>query len=683
MGVETVDIEFRARLDDFKKAVESTPGMTKKAARELTSAWVSEIKKAEKQGGDSIQSAAKEAEKLEKLAGAIGGTVGDGIRSIGTFAKGAGAGLSDVGMQLAAIGVAAGAVMLTVGAVFSLGSSAVATARGIEETVKALGEQDSAVARNAEGIRAANAALEASDASFDRLALTLTGLVAPAIEEVAYAVVGGVELIIDLVDNLQDINAGFETLTGGTDLLTAAMYALAVPVGLVALPLLPLAGLLYGAKEAMDALAEIGHDAADSLGEQADETERLTKWTGRLNEEENERQKRMLQALGMIQSDSEAREEAAAASKRAADVAADNAERARKSEEKTRKAQEATLQLSRIVQASLFAEMDPFEKILELERRELENIDKLERAGGSHAMAEAARAVARQDAIQKTAELQKAADEAQYASMARLLDGAVALGMQAPIVEQAFADAGQGISIALDELGTALEGVSEKTAGAAIATKEDWQAAQDDLVSASAGAANGMLAIMDVITDAQTAHMNKDSAEYRKHRKRQFAAHKAAAIAEATINTALAFTKTMSQYAYPINVVLGALTIAAGVGTIATIAAQKPSFYGGGMVYASASRQPDAVDTTLHDGEGVLTRRGVASLGGPEAVRAVNQGMAGGGGAPAVVAVSMMDSRILGDVWAGSGPRGNGGLMARVDSRLHGGLPGRAPPRSR
>jgi hypothetical protein len=250
-------------------------------------------------------------------------------------------------------------------------------------------------------------------------------------------------------------------------------------------------------------------------------------------------------------------------------------------------------------------------------------------------------------------------------------------------MEQAFAAASLGISETLNGLGEDIAKVGNQTTEVAFATAEDWKAAQGDLVAASAGAANGMLAIMDVITDAQTAHLNKDSAEYRKHRKRQFAAHKAAAIAEAVINTALAVTKTLSQYAFPINVVLGALTLAAGVGTIATIAAQKPSFYGGGMVYASASRQPDAVDTTLHDGEGVLTRRGVASLGGPEAVRAVNQGMTGGSSAPAVVAVSMMDGRILGDVWAGSGPRGNGGLMARVDSRLHGGLPGRAPPRSR
>lgn len=694
MGVETVDIEFRARLDDFKKSVESVPGITKKAARELTSAWTSEIKKAEKQGGDSIQAAAKEAEKLEKLAGAIGGTVGDGIRSIGTLAKGAGAGLSDVGMQLAAVGIAAGAIMLTVGAMASLGTSAIAVTRGIEESVQALGEQDSAVVRNAESIRAANSALESADASYERLSLTLTGIVAPAIEELGYAFVGALEGLIDAIQTVEDVNAGFADLTGGTDLLTTAMYAVAVPMAALALPLAPLAALAYGLSYAFDALAERGRDAADELAEQAEETERLAKWTGRLNEEENEREKRMLQALGMIESDADARDRAAAAAaaaskariaadQRESKAAADARDAASKADQQAQKAARATEQLSDMVQAALFAEMDAYEKVIEVERRQLERIDELERAGADHAAAEAARAIARDTAIRDTMELQKIADEAQYASMAKALDGAVAFGLQAPVMEQAFTDAASATSLALEALGDDLEGLGERNANVAYATKEDWKAAQGDLIAASAGAADGMLAIMDVVSDAQASHLNKDSAEYRKNRKRQFAAHKAAAIAEAAINTAVAFTKTMSQYAYPINIVLGALTIAAGVGTIATIAAQKPQFYTGGMVSAAAhaGQQADAVDATLHDGEGVLTRRGVASMGGPEAVRAANAGQGSGGAT--VVAVSMLDSRILGDVWAGTGPRGSGGLMARVDSRLHGGLPGRAPPRSR
>jgi hypothetical protein len=640
VGVETVDIEFRARLDDFKKSVESVPGITKKAARELTSAWTAEIKKAEKQGGDAIQSAAKEAEKLEKLAGAIGGTVGDGIRSIGTLAKGAGAGLSDVGMQLAAVGIAAGAIMLTVGAMTSLGASAVSTVRGIEESVQALGEQDSAVMRNADTIRAANAALEASDQSYSRLALTMTGIVAPAIEEVGFAVVGSVELLISATEAIEDVNAGFEELTGGTDLLTGAMAALAVPLSVVALPLAPLAGLAYMVSEAFSSLADLGREAAESLDEQADEAQRLVVWTGRLNEEENEREKRMLQALGIIESDADARDAAAAAAKREGDAKALALQRAAGG---TRAKSAAESEAADITRGTISVTQDAIASI-----REMIRLDEL-RLAGLHSMT----------------------------------DGAIAAGLEANQMEDAFAAAGLGISQTLNGLEEDIKKVGNQTTQVAFATAEDWKAAQGDLVAASAGAANGMLAIMDVITDAQTAHLNKDSAEYRKHRKRQFAAHKAAAIAEAVINTALAVTKTLSQYAFPINVVLGALTLAAGVGTIATIAATKPSFYGGGMVYASASRQPDAVDTTLHDGEGVLTRRGVASLGGPEAVRAVNQGMMGGGGGASVVAVSMMDSRILGDVWAGSGPRGSGGLMARVDSRLHSGLPGRAPPRSR
>lgn len=636
MGVETVDIEFRARLDDFKKSVESVPGITKKAARELTSAWTAEIKKAEKQGGDSIQAAAKEAEKLEKLAGAIGGTVGDGIRSIGTLAKGAGAGLSDVGMQLAAVGIAAGAIMLTTGAMLSLGASAVSTVRGIDDTVESLGEQDTAVLRNAGSIRAANAALEASDASYSRLALTMTGIVAPAIEEVGYAVVGSIELLISATDAVEDVNAGFESLTGGTDLLTGAMAALAAPLSVVALPLAPLAGLAYMVSDAFSSLADIGRESAESLAEQADETERLAVWTGNLNAEENARERRMLQTLGIIESDADARDAAAAAAKREGEA---KAAASRRASEATRAASLAEAEAADITRGTISATKDAIASIAELVRL----------------------------------------DELHIAGLFSMTDGAVAAAMGAAEMQDAFDAAGVGISATLAGLGENIAKLENENRHAALATAADWSASQDDIINTSAGFARSLGGLADVISDNQARHLDKDSAEYRKNRKRQFAAHKAAAIAEAAINTAVGFTKTLAQYAYPINVVLGALTIAAGAATIGTIAAQKPQFYTGGMVYASQSRQPDAIDATLHDGEGVLTRRGVQSVGGPEAVRAANAGQGSTGAR--VVAVSMLDSRILGDVWAGSGPRGTGGLMARVDSRLHGGLPGRAPPR--
>ena len=610
MAVESVDIEFRARLDDFKKTLETIPGLTKKSARELTTAWTSEIKKAEKQSGDSIQNAAKEAEKLEKVAAAIGGPIGDGIRQIGTLAKGAGAGLG--GMGTAMLGLGAG-VAVVMAAGFAVGS-VLTNIEAYDDTIASLQARDLVTDEQVGQLHAASEGWKALGNQASGFAVIVATKVAKSFMDLQ---VGAAAVIGFLQDGLE------------------------------------------GAKRAAREVADAQADGAKGFSEEEKLLKSVAGWEkNRLKQEDEAAKKRL---------EEQQRKDAQAA----------------KSEAQAQKAASATQQLSDIVQAALFAEMDAYEKILEVERRQLERIDELERAGADHAVAEAARAIARDTAIKDTWVLQKAADEAQYASMAKALDGAVALGAQAPIMEQSFREAASATSLALDALGDDLEGLGERNGKVALATKEDWQAAQGDLIAASAGAADGMLAIMDVVSDAQAGHLNKDSAEYRKNRKRQFAAHKAAAIAEAAINTAVAFSKTMSQYAYPINIVLGALTIAAGVGTIATIAAQKPQFYTGGMVSAAAhaSQQADAVDATLHDGEGVLTRRGVASMGGPEAVRAANAGQGSGGAT--VVAVSMLDSRILGDVWAGSGPRGSGGLMARVDSRLHGGLPGRAPPRSR
>ncbi len=579
MGVESVDIEFRARLDDFKKTLETIPGLTKKSARELTSAWTSEIKKAEKQSGDSIQDAAKEAEKLEKIATAIGGPIGDGIRQIGALAKGAGAGLGEMGTKMLAIGATAAVVM---GAAYAVGS----------------------VLTNIEAYEGAITSLEARDLVTSEQVNQLRGASA------GWAKLG-------------DQASGFAVIVATKVSKAFTDFEVGVSAAI---------GLLQGGIEgATDAAREMS--ATIAAGAREDLV-----WVGRLNDELNEQNDRFAEILGLKYTDAEV-SKAIADQERAQSEA--KAAAAKRASEAKKAESEAESEANDITRGTIAATKDAIAGIAEMVRL----------------------------------------DEMRIAGLHSMTDGAVAAALGAAEMEDAFSAANEGISAGLDALAGKGELVADVFHRLGVATKEDWAAAQADMYSTSAGFARSVGALADVISDNQARNLNKDSAEYRKNRKKQFAAHKAAAIAEATINTALSVTKTMSQYAYPINVVLGALTIAAGAATIGTIAAQKPQFYTGGMVYASQNRQPDAIDATLHDGEGVLTRRGVASVGGPEAVRAANAGQ--GSSAAAVVAVSMLDSRILGDVWSGSGPRGTGGLMARVDSRLHGGLPGRAPPRSR
>lgn len=62
-------------------------------------------------------------------------------------------------------------------------------------------------------------------------------------------------------------------------------------------------------------------------------------------------------------------------------------------------------------------------------------------------------------------------------------------------------------------------------------------------------------------------------------------------------------------------------------------------FHEGGMIYAHAGLAPDEVPIIAQSGEGVLSRRGMAAIGGSSSLRAINKGEApsGGGGVTVVI----------------------------------------------
>ena len=81
---------------------------------------------------------------------------------------------------------------------------------------------------------------------------------------------------------------------------------------------------------------------------------------------------------------------------------------------------------------------------------------------------------------------------------------------------------------------------------------------------------------------------------------------------------------------WPANLAMAALVAATGAVQIATISAQK--FHSGGMIGSSLS--PGEVPIIAQTGEAVLSRRGVASIGGESGVNRINQGgdFSSGGG---------------------------------------------------
>ena len=138
-------------------------------------------------------------------------------------------------------------------------------------------------------------------------------------------------------------------------------------------------------------------------------------------------------------------------------------------------------------------------------------------------------------------------------------------------------------------------------------------------------------------TKSQKAQLVKRIAEQRAAAKEAFALAKAARLAEAVITTAMAVINAYnSGVAVPIaGVVLGpAMAIAAGVTgaiSIATIAAEQPSFHSGKL--------PDEMNATILKREAVLNTTASAAMGRGQ-IEAMNNGMTAGrsqGPAPIVI----------------------------------------------
>jgi hypothetical protein len=89
--------------------------------------------------------------------------------------------------------------------------------------------------------------------------------------------------------------------------------------------------------------------------------------------------------------------------------------------------------------------------------------------------------------------------------------------------------------------------------------------------------------------------------------KELFAIGKAAAIAESTINTYQAVTKTMASVPYPFNIPLAVAQGIAGFVQVSNIARTNPSFEQGGIV-PGTSFSGDRIQANVNSGEMILNR---------------------------------------------------------------------------
>ncbi len=122
---------------------------------------------------------------------------------------------------------------------------------------------------------------------------------------------------------------------------------------------------------------------------------------------------------------------------------------------------------------------------------------------------------------------------------------------------------------------------------------------------------------------AESAALIERRADLQETLIKQFKAEKAASIAEATINGAVATTQALTLG--PLGVALAAAVAASTATQIAVIKSQKPpSFQRGGMVGDRIDGDHFMVAASRN--EGILKPEGVAAAGGPAGVRALNDG---------------------------------------------------------
>lgn len=137
--------------------------------------------------------------------------------------------------------------------------------------------------------------------------------------------------------------------------------------------------------------------------------------------------------------------------------------------------------------------------------------------------------------------------------------------------------------------------------------------------------------VSDLLAQRSEANAKRD----RELALRQFRASKAAAIAEATINGAVAITRALASLG-PIAGALAAAGISASTAAqIGVIASQKPAFDRGGMIQGG-TRMADQVPINALPGEAVLSRGAVRAVGGQAGVDRLNRGEST---APQVIAV--------------------------------------------
>ncbi len=136
--------------------------------------------------------------------------------------------------------------------------------------------------------------------------------------------------------------------------------------------------------------------------------------------------------------------------------------------------------------------------------------------------------------------------------------------------------------------------------------------------------AQAVATFMDGVSDLMMQRASANAEHNRRLANKQFKMGKATAIAQATINGALAITRALAELGPIAGAIASAGIMATTAAQIGVIASQKPAFDRGGMI--QGGRMADQVPINALPGEAVLSRGAVRAVGGQAGVDRLNRG---------------------------------------------------------
>jgi hypothetical protein len=668
MSNETLNISLQADIKQFRAELANMPGVGKKEAAAMVRNMVSEYKKAEKAAKDLAdktersmgEAADKAKDTVERAAGLMGGAFGDVSDSV-----------FDLGGKVVnlskSLGGTAGAATLAAGGAAALGAAAYFTISALNEWMASASELRDVL----EGVRGIEplapetiAAIEdyerataVATATQARMTLELQGELAPALTSVRYAWIGltaAISDVTDLADGMVGIfdglNEAAASASGGVADLTWALTANTTLLG----SSFPIATKFVGA---FQALAAYGREAAEGVQVLTDAQREAVAAAQRGSDT-------------IYQTDDDAAALAAALGVPFETLST-----------KAEKATKATKQLSEAMQKAREYGIKDLEILAGMNDQEISDLierntfaDFSIQTTQQMQAAEAARFATIQAGNEKWAEqLRQLQGEAEKANEAiRDMGPAAADGLSdATVMFQALnaqseqwmpqlQDILGGVGQIADAMAAAAEAAAEKRIEAAELESEATQArleanAESIRSQLAAGKlteqeANRKLRGIEAQKRADAERLESTKKAENEQLLKSFKASQTVAKAQVLISAAQATLALLASPAYAllgpgavpaIALVVGG-QVAAGMAQIN--AQEPPEFPDGGAIasrLSSRGASGDHVMVGVRPDEGVVSPAGMAAVGGPAGLAALNRGMGGATAAgPTVVALN-------------------------------------------